>query len=296
MFRYALILGIVGILAATPLWAQPKAAADGKPAAEKAGAKAADAPKGDPLKATVESVSGIAEKRSASDAKGKWTPVKVGDVLNEFALIRTGFGAKVVLKFSDRSKITVRTSTKIGIGLFRKQGDLVKVRLGLKYGAINAKVDSAKGANDVMIRTAAGTMAAKGSEQDIAQWGDFSLQSQVIEGGWQTRIANKVATVYAGEFVNKNLEVPSIDVKLDQSITKVYDTHDTGTATAEIKTIVRHPGIVGFTGTTNNRPTPRLVEDTPLPVPILPVPTGPTDDQLHGPTGGFTDPEYTYPR
>jgi len=290
MFRHTLIVGIVGILAATPLWAQPKA--DPKADAKKDAAKA---PAGEALKVTVASVSGIAEKSSASDPKSKWTPVKAGDILNEFALIRTGLGGKVVLKFADRGNVTVKSSTKIGIASFRKQGKVVKARLGLKYGAISAEVDPTKGTNDFRIRTAVATLAAKASKTKAAQWGDFSFQAQVTRGGWQANIANKMTVVEAGEIVNKNLETPSIEIKVNQTATKVFDTHDAGVTTQEVKTIVVHSAIPSFTGTTNNTPAPRLVQETPPKVPDLPTVPKHTQDALHGPTGGLDDPEYSFP-
>jgi len=309
MFRYALLLGVVVILASTPVRAQPKAPADDKPAADKAADKPADkpadakaddkdAPKGEALKVTIKSVSGIAEKRSAADAKGKWTPIKVGDVLDELTLVRTGMGnSKVVLEFSDRGDVTVKRCTKMGIAELRKQGKLVKARFGLKYGAIRTRVDSTKGANDIRIRTAVGTMAAKGSISTTAVWGDFSFQFTSSQGSWQGNIANKVASVVAGEWANKDLDTPSIDIVLDQTTPQIFDPHG-GATTAEVKNIVINGagagrGIIGFTGSTNSTATPRLTNDTPPPVPDLPPAF--TNEQLRGPTGGIEDPEYTYP-
>ncbi|MDP6545294.1 MAG: FecR domain-containing protein [Phycisphaerae bacterium] len=271
MLRYTIIIGAVVILSAAPILAQAKAPADEKPAAAKADKPVTEKPadkapakknaeKSGKLTVTVASVSGIAEQRSATDEKAKWTPVKTGDVLDEMTLVRTGLGGKVVLKFSDRGNVTIKSGSKIGIASFRKQGKLVKTRLGLKYGVIRAQVDSSRGANDFRVRTAVGTLAARGTGGHIAQWGDFSFQAKGTGGTWQTRVADRVTSLIAGEWTDKNLSQP-LAALLAKHDPKVGDPHG-GLTVAELKNLLVNGGgrgIVGFVGNAKNSGSPRLV-------------------------------------
>ena len=217
MLRYTIPAGLIVILTATPILAGPKAAANEKPPPEdNAGFTV--------LKATVKSVSGIVERRSGEDANGKWEQMKVGDILSERTLIRTGLGGRAVLKFADRGDVTVKSGTKIGISSFRKSGKLVKTTLGLKYGALRAQVDSSRGANDFRVRTAVATLAATGTSGNMAQWGDFSLQFEGTTGIWQAKIPGKITSIRPGEWTNRDA-APSIGILLDKLDTKVGDPH-----------------------------------------------------------------------
>jgi len=233
MLRYTIPAVLIAILTATPILAQPKAPATVKPvvkAAAKAAAAAADKAPAEvkaasvALTATVKSVSGIVEKFSSDAKNGKWQPVKVGDILAERSLIRTGLGGNAVLKFADRGDVTVKSGTKIGISSFRKAGKLVKTRLGLKYGAIRAQVDSSRGANDFRVRTAAATLAATGTSGNVAQWGDFSLQFQGTAGIWKAKTQRKITSIRRGEWTNRHA-AKSIGIVLNKLDTKVGDPH-----------------------------------------------------------------------
>jgi len=265
MLRHSILVGLIATLTAGPILAGPKASSNEKPAVTTAvrsairtavqlavqaqsALKAAPAPADKPaagdrtepaaLTVTVESVSGIAEKRSAAAEGGKWESLRAGDVLGELSLIRTGLGARVVLKFADRGDVTVKSGTKIGIASFRKTGKLVKTRLGLKYGAIRARVDSTRGANDFRIRTAVGTLAATGTSGNLAQWGDFSVQFKGTTGSWRANIADKITSVAAGEWTDRKAS-PSISIVLDRLDTKIGDLHG-GLTKAEVRNLRLH--------------------------------------------------------
>jgi|GEM_PF-1399559 len=297
MLRYTIIIGAVVILLAGPILAQNNAPLDDKPAADKTADKAPDkapekktteptaikknAAKPDKLTVTVVSVSGIAEQRSSSDEKAKWAPVKSGDVLSEMTLIRTGLGGEVVLKLSDRGNVTIKSGSKIGIASFRKRGELVQTRLGLKYGAIRAQVDSSRGANDFRVRTAVGTLAATGTGGYMAQWGDFSFQAKGTDGAWEAAIANRIASLIAGEWTDKNLSQPLASL-LEKYNSKVGDPHG-GLTVAELKNLLVNGGgrgIVGFVGNARNSGSPRLVN---TPGNHMTTPIG--DNHLEGPVG-----------
>ena len=164
IFRHAALLVAAFAVCVLPAIGQEKAD-DAKPAAAK------EAPP-EPLKATVVSVSGIAEKRLGSDPKSKWEPIKVGDVLDPLTLVRTGLGAKVALKFGERSTMTVKSGTKIGIAEFHKKGRLVRTHLGLKYGSIRTRVDTTRGPNDFKVATPVATLSIRGSGGNTAFSGD----------------------------------------------------------------------------------------------------------------------------
>jgi hypothetical protein len=166
MLRYAVSAGfiaIVAVLAATGFSAPPKATT--RPSGD---SNAGSAP------IIVKSVSGIAQRRAGNVKNSKWVQMKIGDIVSEHSLIRTGLGGKVVLKFADRGDITIKSGTKIGIG---KNGKGVKSRLGLKYGSIRPQVESSRGANDFRVRTAADTLSAGRGGGNMSQWGDFSFQA-----------------------------------------------------------------------------------------------------------------------
>jgi len=309
MLRYTIIIGAVVALSTGPILAPAKPPAPEKPAAknvpeEVPAKKVADnAPKNDAVKtdklnATVVSVSGIAEQRSATEEKAKWTAIKVGDALTEMTLIRTGLGGEVVLKFSNRGNVTIKSGSKIGIASFQKQGKLVQTRLGLKYGAIRAKVDSSQGANDFRVRTAVGTLAATGTGGEMAQWGDFSFQAKGTDGAWQATMANRVTSLIAGAWTNQDLP-PAVAQLLAQQGTNVGDPHG-GLTVPEIENLLVNGGgrgIVGFVGNpqTGSGGSPQLILPVPTgdPVANLPPVAGPVSGG--GPIGGG-DPEHRHPR
>ena len=196
MLRHAVLIAAALAICVMPVMGQEKAGDAKAPAAK-------EAPPA-PLKATVVSVSGIAEKRLASDPKGKWEPLKAGDVLGELALVRTGLGAKVVLRFSDRGDVTVKSATKIGIGTFRRQGRLVKTQLGLKYGSLHARVRREQGPNDFSVATPVATLSVRGSTAHVGSWGCVLGVNGVV-GLWYVDSQGKTQIVHPGESTDQDL-------------------------------------------------------------------------------------------
>jgi len=292
MLRYTIIIGAVVILSAGPILAQAKAdKAPARKAADQAGKK--DSGEAEKLTVTATSVSGIAEQRSATDEKAKWAPIKAGDVLNEMTLVRTGLGGKVVLKFSNRGNVTIKSGSKIGIASFRKQGKLVKTRLGLKYGAIRAQVDSSRGANDFRVRTAVGTLAATGTGGYMAQWGDFGFRAWGTDGSWEQRIADRIITLLAGEWTDGELTMPLAALLAKHGV-KLGDLYG-GLTLAELKNLLLNDGgrgIIGFVGNARAGGAPRLQlrtttannQNPPLEGPVggIPAPVGGGDSDRYG--------------
>jgi len=202
MFRHAILVSVILAFAVLPVLAAEEA----KKAGEKSVPKADEAV---PMKVTVVSVSGIAHKLQAADPKVQWQPIRPGDVLGELTVVRTGLGAKVVLKFSDRGEVTVKSATKVGIGEFRKKGKLVKTRVGLKYGSMRASVDSAAGPNDFRVTTPVATLSVQGTKGRIAFSGDLGLHIRGTQGNWNAKMGKRSMNVGAGESTDGKLTLSS---------------------------------------------------------------------------------------
>lgn len=193
MIRYAIAASLVLSFAALPARSQeakakpaPKGAAPAadKPA-KKPEAKAPAKPKDAPMKVTVVKVVGVASYRSA-DPKAKWQRLKAGQVLDELSLVRTGLGARVVLRFADYAQVTVKSATKIGIKEFRKSAKTqrVKTHVGLKYGAMRTHVDSTRAANDFSVSTPVATLSVRGTRGRTAFTGDLGHYTDSTEHRW----------------------------------------------------------------------------------------------------------------
>ena len=155
---------------------------------------------------TVESVTGSASKCSTKEGKGNWTPVVVGDRLDEFSLIRTGLGSQVVLVFEDRAKFTVKSASKIGIATVRKTDGVFRAKLGLKYGAMKASIDRTKGENDFRVATPVGALAVKGSRANFAFNSDHGFGIHSNQSWWNfTNNNNQSRNVPPGGQTNSNL-------------------------------------------------------------------------------------------
>jgi len=156
---------------------EPKPAADEKPATQPA------KPKEDTI--IVTAVTGLAQSRVSSDAKAQWQRVTVGDILTDLTVIRTGLGTTVVVRLGDRGEVTIKSGTKVGIKEFSKKAGLASVRLGLKYGAMRARVDSSKGKkNDFRVSTPVATLSVRGSSGQLGFSGDMGFGFHVAAGNW----------------------------------------------------------------------------------------------------------------
>ncbi len=210
MLRFALLIGAV--LAFVPVSGQA-AEEKGKAVAPKntTPAKKPSASEGktvareDSFKVKVISVKGVVQKLLSSNPKAGWKPVKVGEYLDEGTLIRTGLGAEAVLRFADRGQFRVKSGTKAGIAKFRKQGNLVKARLGLKYGSMRARVDSSRGPNDFQVKTPVATLSVKGSEANFGYSGDQGLTIHTTQHTWNVSTSRGSKRLTRGESTNGNL-------------------------------------------------------------------------------------------
>jgi len=258
MYRYMIALALI-LMIVSGLQAGP---ADDKAAAPAQAVKAQPA-KAEALKVTVVSVAGPAQKRHV-DGHDKWVSLKAGDELDQLTIIRTGFGAKVVLKFEDRGLVTVSSATKIGLGELRKQGDKATAKLGLKYGTIHAKVERGRGPNDFSVATPVAVASVRGTAGDVGYSGDMGMGVDGHAGTWNVASRRRSRKVRRGESTDGNMTAPS-QIALNQRDTRMGDIFG-GLTPTEIQNLRDNGGgrgIIGFTGggsglvLTQPRPEPR---------------------------------------
>jgi hypothetical protein len=239
--RHVICLILVIFLAAAAWADDPQAEpSTDTPAAAPAEGDQPAADEGMKLPVTVVLVTGAAQHKSVGDETGQWLPLAAGDELSELTVIRTGLGAQVVLRLGDRSEITIRSATKIGIGSLR-QGARRKVttRVGLKYGSIHAKVDPSQGPNDFQIRTPVATLSVRGTGGDVG----FSHQGMGVngtEGTWNNNTSGGDTGVGAGETSDGD-GTPSGDLDDEDRDTRNGDPHG-GTSDEEENNLNQNGG------------------------------------------------------
>jgi len=192
------------------------ALADAKAKPTKAKAKAQ---KVQLLRADVVSVAGKVEVRKPTDAKGKFSPLKAGEKLDELAVVRLGLGAKLVLQFSDRVKLTATGGGKFGLRTLCKHDKTVRANVGLKYGALRLKVDSTVGANDFSVTTPVATLSARGCNCFLSYFPDIGLNFANTHDTWVVATPRGKKTTRQGDKTNQNLD-PTGEI-----VSKELDTH-----------------------------------------------------------------------
>ncbi len=141
---------------------QDEPAAEAEPAKKPAAVAVKDvAGKSQALTVSVKSVSGSAEVRESPNKS--WRAVKVKDVYQEGAQIRTGYRAKVELIFADNSHIVINRVSHFRVDKFRRSGNAVVTRSHLSYGMIRAGVEKGPAFSDYKITTSLGTLGVNGT-------------------------------------------------------------------------------------------------------------------------------------
>ncbi len=141
------------------------------------------------LAVAVKSVSGSAEVRE--NPAMAWRVVKVKDVYQEGAEIRTGYRGKVKLAFADNSYIVINRVSHLKVNKFRRSGNKIITRNHLAYGKIRAGVEKGPAFSDYKISTSLGTLGVNGT-RDIYLYVDPGSGQGTIclsnEGsiGWNT--------------------------------------------------------------------------------------------------------------
>lgn len=187
--------------------------------AKPAGKNAQTAREEQTLQAEVISVKGQAEYRNPDDAKSKYTSLQQGDTLDELAVIRMGLGAKLELQFSDRVKLTASGGGKFGLRSLRQRGDVVTADVGLKYGALRLKVDSAAGPNDFRVTTPVATLSARGCNCFVSYFPDKGLNFANTHDTWVVATPRGKKSTTQGDKTNQNLD------STHEVVSKELDTH-----------------------------------------------------------------------
>lgn len=218
MIRYANIIVLISmVLAGVSI-----ALAAETPATQPAATAAKDT-----LQASVVSVSGSAQQCNGDDPKAVWKPLRAGEILSVHTLIRTGLGAKVVLQLADRGEVTIKSATKIGIRDCRREGDVARMGVGLKYGTVKAKVNRAAGPNDFKIHTPVATLSVRGSAGTTSYSAGFGMQFHSQQSTWnvQTNMGSK--GVEQGASTDGNL-TPNQELAARQNDSKISDPFGVG--------------------------------------------------------------------
>ena len=251
MAKMGFIAMFVCAASACAVAAAPKAAADKAPvkkvavkkaAVEKAAVKKAAVKKSAPSagKVTVASVSGRAQWFHPNKNDKKWVVLKVGDVLDEMSVVRTGFRTTVVLKFADCGSVTINSVTKIGISEFRKKGKTAKTRLGLKYGTLRAKVGNNVGPSDWRVKTPTATLSVRGSEME----GGFSPNGG--PRGFSHESPLTLSTRFTSQTVNPGESVTSTPTppirRMLRAFVPFMGDSSAGTTPVERSTYIHHSG------------------------------------------------------
>lgn len=200
---------LIGLLLTTAALGAPEDKKDAAPA-DKDEKKAA--PAAEPVKVTVAEVTGQAQWMDSAGEDTSWKTIAKDNVLSELAVIRTGLRSSVILKLEDRSLVTIRSGTKIGIAEASRSGTSAKTRLGLKYGSIRAKVDSTTGPSDFQVSTPVATLSVRGSVDDFSFGGDNGAKGESFAGQLKTQVNGRSQTVNPGEQTGSGLPLPILAI------------------------------------------------------------------------------------
>jgi hypothetical protein len=169
MMRLVLLLA----LAATAGAQQPAAKADetAKPA-KKAEVPALPEGKTKVYRAIVLKVVGIAQARA--DRAKDWKDLKVNDVLQPGATVRTGRKSMVALRVGVNATMLIDRQTRIAIPEIIQNGEKLKTRVSLEWGRTEVKVNKVGRINDFEVATPSATLAVRGTA--------FRVMWDVIKG------------------------------------------------------------------------------------------------------------------
>ncbi len=236
--RLCITWGLMVVALAAVAWGQDQ------PALQAPTTQPKPAGESKPLQVTVKEVSGVAQCLRAGKEQA-WQPLKVGDKLDELTVIRTGFGTRVVLAFEDNSVVEIDRATKMGIAEFRKEGQLTRTRVGLKYGSMRMNVSKARGPNDFAVSTPVATLAVRGSGSS-AGFSDFGLLMSVESGTWGVTMGPQTGNYTSGEVADGQLTPPG-DLAKQRGSVQLGDVYG-GLSALELMSLINYGGGRGIIG------------------------------------------------
>jgi hypothetical protein len=113
---------------------------------------------------------------------GQWKPLAKGQTLAEGVKISTGVNSSVVLNI-DGSMVTVKPMTSIKIYKNTAGGSVQQTDIGLRHGAVQAKVNKLeKVKTKFTVTTPVATSSVRGTEEIVSYGPVEGMKIQVLEG------------------------------------------------------------------------------------------------------------------
>ena len=193
------------------------------------------------LKAVVVSVEGtvVYGDGRAPEEDIEWHDLEAGMELDEFTVIVTGFESKVVLDFPSQGVLTIETPTTFGISAFRRQGNEYLTQVGLKYGAMEMKVDPDRPSGEFSVATP----APKGSFGFFG-FSDLGAAFDASTGFFLWLTQNGPSTLQGGQSGNGNNDLAAAidNLRNDPIFGSFFD----NLTNAEIIYLAQQPAVGGF--------------------------------------------------
>jgi len=230
---------------------------------------------------TVVSVTGPAEKLLTSSTGATWQPIQAGQQLPEKTVIRTGLGARVVLRFADCGEVVVERASKAGISEFRPRAATARTSLGLKYGSMRVHVERARGPQDFQVSTPVATMSVRGTKGRIRFAGDLGLLLEGESETWLVIAGPRRRYVGAGDSTDSDLTKTG-DIKQRRRYTPVGDASGGLSGPESDRLRKNHSGRQAFGFIPGGDDSQRLMPSGPL-----------SDSSING--DGGDDGDYEYP-
>ena len=173
----------------------------------------------------------------------EWHDLEAGMELDEFTVIVTGFQSKVVLDFPSQGLLTIETATTFGISAFRRQGDEYLTQVGLKYGAMEMKVDPDRPSGEFSVATPVATAAPKGSFGFFG-FSDLGAAFDASTGFFLWLTQNGPSTLQGGQSGNGNNDLATtINNMRNDPIAGSFFNNFTN---AELMFLFQHPTSMSF--------------------------------------------------
>lgn len=144
---------------------------------------------------TVENVTGKAAYKDAT----QWRPLAVNQNIAVGTKISTGPGASVVLNV-DESTVTIRQMSMVRVNHNMANAEGSSTNLGLKYGAVNAKVKKIKALRtQFKISTPIATSSVRGTEEEVSFGPQSGMIIQVLQGAIGADSLNGIGNIIRGD-------------------------------------------------------------------------------------------------
>ena len=169
MITRTLLVGIwmIGCVSISTAWAQ-KATDANEPPQAKAAAKA---PAAEALSIVAKKIVGRVQYRQAPEAK--WQPLAEGTQLTIDSDIRTGLRSKAIFSIGTNAEVTLdRLGVMTIAELARPQKNVVRARVGSKYGRVQFDVKKRDFRNDFVVSSPGSVLALRGTDGSQQTYGN----------------------------------------------------------------------------------------------------------------------------